>query len=99
PPVVADDDGAAGETEQRLLQGPEGIDVEIVGGLVQEQQVASALQQLGQVEPVPLATGEGAHLLLLIGPPEVEPRAVRPRVHRAAAELELILSSGDLLVY
>src|SRR5262245_2428143 len=34
PAVVADDHGAAAEVEQGVLQGPEHIDVEIVGRLV-----------------------------------------------------------------
>jgi hypothetical protein len=42
------------------------------GGLVEEQQVAAALEQLGQVEPVPLAAGEDPHLFLLVGAAEVE---------------------------
>jgi hypothetical protein len=33
--VVADDHGAAGEILQRLFQGAEGLDVEIVGRLVE----------------------------------------------------------------
>src|SRR6476646_6587863 len=31
PPVVADDDGAAGELQQRALQAGQGLDVEVVG--------------------------------------------------------------------
>src|SRR3954465_12542324 len=58
PPVVADHHGAAAEVEDRLLEGPEHVDVEVVGRLVQEQEVASALEELGQVDPVPLAPGE-----------------------------------------
>ena len=34
--VVGDDDGAAGEVLQRVLEGAEGFHVEIVGGLVQQ---------------------------------------------------------------
>src|ERR1700704_2964484 len=39
PAVMADDDGAAGEILQRLLERPQGVDVEIVGRLVEQQQV------------------------------------------------------------
>ncbi len=53
--------------EQRLLQRAEGVDVEVVGGLVEQQHVAAALEQLGQVDAVALAAGEVADLLLLVG--------------------------------
>ena len=56
PAVVADDDDAAGEGLEAGLQRPERVDVEVVRGLVQQQRVAAGLEQLGQVDPVPLAT-------------------------------------------
>jgi hypothetical protein len=68
PAVVADDDGAAGEVEQRLLERPQRVDVEVVGRLVEQQQVAAGAQQLGQVHAVALAARERAHLLLLVAP-------------------------------
>ena len=43
PPVVADHDGAAGEAQQGLLESSERVDVEVVRGLVEQQQVAAAL--------------------------------------------------------
>ncbi len=52
PAIVRDDHGAAGEVEQGLFQGAQGFDVEVVGRLVEQQQVATALQQLGQVQAV-----------------------------------------------
>ena len=58
PAVVADDHGAAAEVEQRLLQGPQRVHVEVVGRLVEQQQVAAAAQQLGQVDAVALAAGQ-----------------------------------------
>ena len=67
PAVVGDDHGAAGEVEQRLLERAQGVDVEVVGRLVEQQQVAAAAQQLGQVDAVALAAGELADLLLLVG--------------------------------
>src|SRR5881628_2384499 len=41
PAVVADDGGAAREVEQRVLEGAQRVDVEVVGGLVEEQHVAA----------------------------------------------------------
>src|SRR6185312_7744053 len=98
PSVVADDDGAPCEAQQGLLQRPERVHVEIVGGLVQQQEVSTALEQLGEMDPVALPTGESTNLLLLVGPAKVESRAVGSGVHRAAAELELVLAGRDLLI-
>jgi hypothetical protein len=55
PAVVADDHGAAAEVEQRFLERPQRIDVEVVGRLVEQQQVAAALEQLGEMDAVSLA--------------------------------------------
>ena len=55
PAVVRDHDGTAGEAEQRVFERAQGVDVEIVGGLVEQQHVAAAAQQLGQVHPIALA--------------------------------------------
>src|SRR5436309_12195626 len=56
PPVVADHDHAAPELEKRVLESAQCVHVEIVGGLVEQQQVSSALQELGEVHAVALAT-------------------------------------------
>ena len=44
PPIVADDDGAACELGEGFLERSEGVDVEIVGWLVEQQDVATALR-------------------------------------------------------
>ena len=38
---MADDHGAAGEILQRLFKGPQGVDVEIVGRLVEQDKVGA----------------------------------------------------------
>src|SRR3954464_13751938 len=43
PAVVADHDRAAGEVEQRFLERTQRVDVEVVGRLVEQQQVAALL--------------------------------------------------------
>jgi hypothetical protein len=55
PPVVADDDRAAGVAEQRLFERAQRIDVEVVGRLVEQQEVAPFLQQLRQVDAIAFA--------------------------------------------
>ncbi len=54
--------------QEGLLQVLEGGDVQVVGGLVQHQQVRGQQHGLGQQEPVALAAREGpGHALLLVG--------------------------------
>ena len=54
-PVVGDDHGAAGEIHQSVFQRAQGFDVEIVGGLVEEQHVAALFQEPRHVHAVALA--------------------------------------------
>ena len=76
PAVVGNHHGAAGEGHQRVFQRAQGVHVEVVGGLVEQQQIAARLERLGQVQPVALAAREAADQLLLVGALEVERRHV-----------------------
>src|SRR5439155_13557292 len=97
PAVVADDHHTAAEVQQRVLQRPQRVHVEVVGRLVQQQQVAAAAQQLGQVDAVALAAGQLADLALLVGPLEVELGDVAARGDAAPAQLQVIDAASDLL--
>src|SRR4051794_39722733 len=88
PAVVADDDRAAGVVLERFLQRPQGVDVEVVRRLVEEEHVRARLQDLGEVHAVALAAREHADLLLLVGALEVEGAAIGPGVDLALAEME-----------
>jgi len=55
PAVMADDHGAAGEIFQRFFERTQSVDVEIVGRLVEQQQVGAGAQHLGQMHAVALA--------------------------------------------
>src|SRR6202034_4582281 len=65
-PIVADDDGAAREVEQRRFERAKGVDVEIVGRLVEQEKVGAALEHFRQMNAVALAAGQLADLLLLV---------------------------------
>ena len=52
PAIVGDHHRTTGEFLQRVLQRTEGLDVQVIGGLVEEQQVAAFLEGQRQVEPV-----------------------------------------------
>src|SRR5262245_4763707 len=76
PAIVRDDDGAAGELEERLLERAQGVNVEIVRWFVEKQQIAPALQQLREMQAIALSAGKRPDFLLLIAAAEVEPRHV-----------------------
>ena len=99
PAVVADHHRAAGERLEGVLEGAQGVDVEVVGGLVEQQHVPALLEHLGELHAVALAAGEHADLLLLVGALEVEAADVGPAVDLLVAELhEVGGAAGDLLV-
>jgi len=99
PAIVGDDHGAAGEFQQRVFQGTQGFDVQIVGGFVQQQHVAAGLQQLGQVQAPALATGEFANPLLLIGALEVETADIGAARELEVADLENVLAASHFIEY
>ena len=61
--VVADDNQCAVEVHQRLLQDILGLEVEVVGGLVQNEQVHGFEQQLDHGQAGAFAAGEHLDLL------------------------------------
>ena len=93
PAIVGDDHRAAREGQQRLLERAQRVDVEIVGRLVEQQHVAAAAQQLGQVHAVALAAREHADLALLVGALEVEAGDVGARVDLAVADLDVLVAA------
>src|SRR5262249_16934342 len=86
PTVVADDDGTAAEVEQRFFEGAQRVDVEVVGRLVEQQEIAAAAQQLRQMDAVAFAAGAFGDLALLVGAFEVEPAHVGARADFLFAE-------------
>ena len=97
PAVVADDDGAAGAefSSSILFERADRIHVQIVGRLVEEQDIGALLQHAGEVNAISFAAGEGADDALLIGATESEAGDVGARVDGHGAELEVLLFFGD----
>ncbi len=62
-PVVTHDQHAAGKIAQVSLEPLSGLEVEVVGGLVQEEQVSRCHQLAGETKPAPLAAAQGVDLL------------------------------------
>src|SRR5262245_17255032 len=88
PAVVRGDHGAAGKVEERVLQRGERLDVQVVGRLVEQQQVAALLEGQRKVEPVSLATGEDPRGLLLVRALEAKRGYIRPRRHLHLTDLD-----------
>ena len=86
-----------GERLEAGLQRAQRVDVEVVRRLVEQQHVAARLEQLGQVDAVPLPARERADQLLLVRAAEVEARHVRARGQLARADLDDLGALGDLL--
>src|SRR6185312_14004169 len=97
PAVVGDHDGASRKAEQRLLERTQRLDVEVVGRLVEQQQVAARFQHLGEMHAIALAAGELADRLLLLRALEVETSDVAARGSLVVADLEDVEATGDLL--
>ena len=92
--VVANDHRAARELEQRRFERGQRLDVEVVRGLVEEQQVAALLERERQVQTVAFAAGQHAHQLLLVGTLEAEGRHVGAGRHFHAGHLDEVESVG-----
>src|SRR4029079_18817540 len=88
---------AARELEQRLLERAQRVDVEVVRGLVEEQDVAAAAEGLREVDAVALAAREVADLLLLVAALEVEPRDIGAARDLLLPDHEPVLAARDLL--
>src|SRR5918993_1770681 len=77
PAVVADHHRAPGEVQERLFERAQGVDVEIVRRLVQQEQVGAAFEQLREMDAVALSPRQLSDFALLVSSFEVEPRTVR----------------------
>ncbi len=87
PAIMTDDDQAAAELHEGIFEGAQGIDIQVVGGLIEDDQVGAAFEQAGQMHAVALATGQRAHFALLLVALEVEARAIGAAVDLHPARL------------
>ncbi len=76
--VVAGDDERAGPVVEERLERPQRVEVEVVGRLVEDQQVRLGRQHHHQLQPSPLATRQHPHRRVLGGRVEPEPLEQRP---------------------
>src|SRR5262249_22113607 len=93
PAVVTDDNGAAAEVLEPFLQRPKRFHVQVVGRLVEQEQVAAGAEHFGEVYAIALAAGELPHQLLLVGALEVEPSDVTAGVNSDFAHFQDVQSA------
>src|SRR5690606_5125273 len=75
----------------------ERLHVEIVGGLVEDEEIRGAKEELRERHAGALASGERGDGLPRALRREEEAREIAPDVHRAAAEFEPLAPAGDVL--
>ena len=78
-PVVGDGHDRAGPVVEEVLEGAEGVEVEVVGGLVEEQHVRPGRQHGHQLEATPLPTrehGDGRAVGVVLEPEPAQQRGV-----------------------
>ena len=92
---MARDHRTAGELQQRVLQRGQRLHVKVVGGLVQQEQIAALLERECQVHPVALAAGQHTCGLLLVGALKTECRHVRPARDLGPADPDVGLPVRD----
>jgi hypothetical protein len=97
PAVVRNDDRAAGEIIKSVFQGAQGIDIQIVGRFVEQQNIGFAFDDVGQMQPVAFAARQYANFFLLVSTAEVEPGSVGTGVDQLAAQHEGLLAVANCL--
>ncbi len=93
---MSNNDRAAGKVFQPFFQRPQGVDIEVVGWFVEEQNIGFFAQHLGQMNAVAFATGEHPDFFLLVGTGEVETRYISAGIDRNSAHLDNVLTIADL---
>src|SRR6185312_13413507 len=72
PAIMRDHDRAAREGYQRILEGAQRFDVQIIGGFVEQQHIATRLQHLREMHAIAFAARQIADHLLLLHAFEIE---------------------------
>mmetsp|Transcript_2881 Transcript_2881/g.8661 ORF Transcript_2881/g.8661 Transcript_2881/m.8661 type:complete len:330 (-) Transcript_2881:960-1949(-) len=93
--VVRHDQHRTGETQDRLLQRAQRADVQVVRGLVEDEDVAALPHDRSQLRPVPLAPRKIFDLLRLLAGPEAKGRYICARVHLALAQVQRLALAAD----
>ena len=69
---MADHQCTSGEVLDRFLQGSHDVDVQVIGGFIEQEDVGLRTQHAREMHPVALSAGEVIADLLLVGSGESE---------------------------
>ena len=94
---MADNQDAPAEIENGVFEIAQGGHIQIVGGLVQKQDVATPSEQFCQVNPVAFSTGKFTHLFLLIWTFEIEPSDIGCGFDRLSRDFYMLGTAGAFL--
>ena len=95
PAVVRNNHSAASEILQPFFKRTQGVDIQIIGWLIEQQHIRAAFQHLGKMNAVALAAGKRTHFLLLVGAAEIEAAHIGPRIELAVAKLNDLGPAAD----
>ena len=97
---MADDNHRALEVAQKVLQPVNGLNVKVVGRLVQQQQIAAREQELCQTQLAALTAAQAAHghRKLLFGKAQPQQRRTRAAFVGQTAEALVLLDQPHLLL-
>ena len=96
-PVVGNAEDGAAEGREGFLKHAEGGEVEVVGGLVEDDEVAAGFENFCEHEPSAFAAGEEVDALVDAFVIEKETAEVGSRAEGFVAELDLFVSVGDFV--
>ena len=95
--IVGNDDDRAVEHRECFFQHPQRGQIEVVGRLVEHDDVAAVFQNLGQHQPRPFATGKQIDALVDALVVEEEAAQVVARAQRLVAEHQLFIAVGNFI--
>ena len=98
PTVVTDDDSTTGKGFKTFLQRTQRVHVNIIGWLVEKQDVALLLQSDSQVKTVTLTTGKHTTFLLLISTAKIETTQISSNINVASAHAYCFVTLAHNLI-
>ena len=97
PTIMADDHDTTSKLQQGILQRSQGLHIQVIGRLIQEEHIGASYQGLGQMQSTPLTAGEGAHSFLLITTIEIKASTIGSAGHFKLTNGQYIESTRDVL--
>src|SRR5690554_7696242 len=98
PAVVRDHYRAAGKILQALFKRPERININVVGGLIQEQDVRLFLKRHGQMQAIALSSRKRTTFFFLIGTGKIKTRQKSTHVDVTSPHPYGFITAGHHLV-